>query len=243
MAIDPICGMEVDEEKALSVEHEGKKYYFCSPGCRDKFLAQKGLLLPSAEAAPSQQAEGGEQESEKATLQLTGMHCASCAATIEESLNKVEGVSKATVNFATEKAYVEYDPSKANPQALENAVKEAGYGVLKEEAQSLNLKVIGMDNAHCLGTVQDALKGVKGITSSQLFLNERAKIVFDPALTTKDIIKKAIKDAGYTPVEETTVDREKEARRREIRTLRIKFIISVVFAAPLLYFTDRKSVV
>jgi Cu+-exporting ATPase len=236
MAIDPICGMEVDEKTALSVEYEGKKYYFCSPGCRDKFLAERGLLLsPATEAKPLQLGEGGEQL-EKATIPITGMHCASCAATIEESLNKVEGVFKAAVNFATEKAYVEYDPSKATPQKLEEAVKEAGYGVLKEEAQHLNLKVIGMDNAHCLGTVEAALKGVKGITSSQLFLNERAKIVFDPALTTKEIIKKAIKDAGYTPIEETTVDREKEARQREISTLRIKFIVSLVFAIPLLYF-------
>jgi len=235
MAIDPICGMEVDEKTALSVEHEGKKYYFCSPGCRDKFLAQKGLLLPpSVEAKPSP--EGSEQKPEKAALQITGMHCASCAVAIEDSLNKVEGVSKVAVNFATEKAYVEYDRSKASPQALEEAIKEAGYGVLKEEAQSLNLTVIGMDNAHCLGTVEAALKGVKGIISSQLFLNERAKIVFDPALTTREIIKKTIKESGYTPVEETTVDREKEARRREIRTLRIKLIVSVVFAAPLLYF-------
>jgi Cu+-exporting ATPase len=236
MAIDPICGMEVDEKTALSVEHEGKTYYFCSPGCRDKFLAQKGLLLsPATEAKPLQLSEGGEPL-EKATIPITGMHCASCAVSIEESLNKVEGVSKAAVNFATEKAYVEYDPSKASPQALEEAIKEAGYGVLKEEAQYLNIKVIGMDNAHCLGIVEAALKGVKGIVSSQLFLNERAKIVFDPALTSKEIIKKAIKDAGYTPLEETTVDREKEARQREIRTLRIKFIISLVFAAPLLYF-------
>lgn len=43
MAIDPICGMKVDEKTALSAEHEGKKCYFCSPGCRDKFLAEKGL--------------------------------------------------------------------------------------------------------------------------------------------------------------------------------------------------------
>ncbi len=235
MAIDPICGMEVDEKTALSAEYEGKKYYFCSPGCRDKFLAQKVLLLPpSAEAKLLP--EGNEQKSGKATLQLTGMHCASCAAAIEESLSKVEGVSKAAVNFATEKAYVEYDPGKASPQVLEEAVKEAGYGVLKEEAQSLNLTVIGMDNPHCLGTVEAALKGVKGIISSQLTMNEKARIVFDPTLTTKEIIKKTIKEAGYTPVEETTVDREKEARRRDIRILRIKFFISLVFAIPLLYF-------
>ena len=82
MAIDPICGMEVDEKTALSVEHEGKKYYFCSPGCRDKFLAEKGLLLsPSTEAKPLQLSEGAEQL-EKATIPITGMHCASCAVAI-----------------------------------------------------------------------------------------------------------------------------------------------------------------
>ncbi|MCK4963530.1 MAG: heavy metal translocating P-type ATPase, partial [Dehalococcoidia bacterium] len=40
----------------------------------------------------------------------------------------------------------------------------------------------------------------------------------------------------YTPVEETTVDREKEARQREINTLKIKLLVAAVFALPLLYF-------
>jgi P-type Cu+ transporter len=39
MAIDPICGMTVDESKGLSAERDGEKYYFCSRGCREKFLA------------------------------------------------------------------------------------------------------------------------------------------------------------------------------------------------------------
>lgn len=38
MAKDPVCGMEVDEEKAAAkVEHMGKTYYFCSPGCKTAF--------------------------------------------------------------------------------------------------------------------------------------------------------------------------------------------------------------
>src|SRR4030042_2591394 len=151
MAIDQICGMEVDEKTALSVEHEGKTYYFCSPGCRDKFLAEKGLAkTPSAEEKDKQESEG---QLEKASIQITGMHCASCAVAIEDSLNKVEGVSRAAVNFATEKAYVEYDPAKTTSEKLEEAIKDTGYGVVKGEAQALNLKVIGMDNLHCLGTV------------------------------------------------------------------------------------------
>jgi Cu+-exporting ATPase len=39
MAIDPICGMTVDERKAISAERDGRKIYFCSEHCRRKFLA------------------------------------------------------------------------------------------------------------------------------------------------------------------------------------------------------------
>lgn len=176
---------------------------------------------------------------EKTTIKVTGMHCASCAITIEESLKKVKGISKATVNFATEKAYVEYDPTKASFKDLEKAIQEAGYGALKEvtgEYQTLNLKIIGMDNPHCLGTVDGTLKGLKGIISKELFVNERAKIVFDPATIDVETIKKTILEAGYTPIEESiSVDREAEAREKEIRILRIKFFLSLVFAIPLAY--------
>src|SRR5512143_1415745 len=59
-------------------------------------------------------------------LQLTGMTCAACAARIEKVLNRAPGVS-AAVNFATETARVEYEPGKATPQSLIEAVRKAGY--------------------------------------------------------------------------------------------------------------------
>ncbi|OGP53965.1 MAG: YHS domain-containing protein [Deltaproteobacteria bacterium RBG_13_52_11] len=38
MAIDPVCGMEVDEKKApAQYDYKGKKYYFCAVGCKEKF--------------------------------------------------------------------------------------------------------------------------------------------------------------------------------------------------------------
>ena len=39
MAIDPVCGMSVEREKAVSVEWNGQTYYFCAQGCRDEFIA------------------------------------------------------------------------------------------------------------------------------------------------------------------------------------------------------------
>lgn len=39
MAVDPVCEMDIDEEKAAGrTEYEGKTYYFCSPGCKEKFV-------------------------------------------------------------------------------------------------------------------------------------------------------------------------------------------------------------
>jgi Cu+-exporting ATPase len=54
------------------------------------------------------------------------MTCASCANRIESKLNKLDGVS-ATVNYATEKASVDYDPTLTRAEALLGAVEAAGY--------------------------------------------------------------------------------------------------------------------
>ena len=59
-------------------------------------------------------------------LPITGMTCASCANRIERKLNKLDGVN-ATVNYATEKATVDYDPAAVEPDALVGAVEAAGY--------------------------------------------------------------------------------------------------------------------
>src|SRR5271168_197033 len=46
MAIDPTCGMTVDEATALQAEHNGQKFYFCCDGCRQTFLAKNVPLNP-----------------------------------------------------------------------------------------------------------------------------------------------------------------------------------------------------
>ena len=61
-------------------------------------------------------------------ISITGMHCASCAARITQTLNNTAGVEEANVNFATSKARVSFDPSKIHEHELIAAVKSAGYG-------------------------------------------------------------------------------------------------------------------
>jgi len=51
MAKDPVCGMDVDEEKAAAkVEHKGTTYYFCSESCRDKFKQNPDQYLSKSTA-------------------------------------------------------------------------------------------------------------------------------------------------------------------------------------------------
>ena len=57
------------------------------------------------------------------------MTCGSCAARVERSLNEVDGVN-ATVNYATERATVDYDPACVAPSELVDAVEAVGYGAL-----------------------------------------------------------------------------------------------------------------
>lgn len=62
-----------------------------------------------------------------AYLEISGMHCSSCASLIEKSLAKTNGVQEANVNFATSKARIKFDTKLATLKNLKEAVKSAGY--------------------------------------------------------------------------------------------------------------------
>ena len=68
----------------------------------------------------------------KKTLNVEGMTCASCAQTIEKATQKLPGMQEATVNLATEKLTVNYDPSALNLSDITKAVSEAGYEAHEE---------------------------------------------------------------------------------------------------------------
>ena len=173
----------------------------------------------------------------KHSIKISGMHCASCAQTIEKKLKSLKGVKKVNVNFATESANIEYDPKIIHDIDIEKAVEKTGYKVIKAAGNELNLKIIGMDNPHCLNTIENALNLVKGITYKKLSINERAAIGYDPSLTNIEEIKKIIKKAGYEPIEESGIDREKEAREKEIKHLKNLFLLGLILSIPIFIFS------
>ncbi|WP_251551349.1 heavy metal translocating P-type ATPase [Neobacillus muris] len=79
---------------------------------------------------------GYEVVTEKAEFEITGMTCAACSARIEKGLNKLDGVLKANVNLALEKATVEYNGIAVTPAEIIKKVENLGYGAhLKEDAK------------------------------------------------------------------------------------------------------------
>src|SRR3989475_767519 len=150
MAIDPVCGMTVDEQTApATAVHNGTTYYFCAPGCKRTFEkdpeavlkggppgmghapAQMVTMTPMrqkpAPAAPTPAKAASSIKPVSLTIPIEGMSCASCVAKIEHGLSAVPGVSRAAVNLATEQATVEYQPGVTDPAAIQEAIRSLGY--------------------------------------------------------------------------------------------------------------------
>ncbi len=77
--------------------------------------------------------EGGARE---ITIPVGGMTCASCSAAVERAIKKLPGIQVSSVNLATERAVVKYDPAAVRLSEIKGAIKKAGYEPLAMEAVS-----------------------------------------------------------------------------------------------------------
>lgn len=173
-------------------------------------------------------------EKRKAELKVTGMRCASCALNVERALTAREGVHDARVNLATGTASVDYDPAKTTIADIEQAVIDAGYGVLKSTA---TVRIGGMVCASCASVVEASLTGLEGVYDARVNLAaENAYIVYNPELVTTADIRAAIEDAGYTYLgleEEIPADIEEKMREEDLREKFRRFTIGFAVSVPL----------
>jgi Cu+-exporting ATPase len=162
----------------------------------------------------------GERRRDEVEIPIGGMTCASCVRRVEKALGKVEGVEGASVNLATEKARVSFDPAVATPEGMRSAIEKAGYGVREMPAPAFAapprpaegradgggagsgevlLPVEGMTCASCVGRVEKALEKVPGVESVAVNLaTEKAKVSLDPTNRPgTDELRAAVEKAGY----------------------------------------------
>ncbi|MFB6113688.1 MAG: heavy metal translocating P-type ATPase [Halodesulfurarchaeum sp.] len=174
-----------------------------------------------------------------ARLDVTGMSCANCSATVQDSLESLSGVDTASVNYATDEASVEYDPERISLGDIVEAVEDAGYGVVTD---SYAVAVTDMSCANCAQTIEDRLLEVPGVVSVDVnYATDEAQVTVNPVDVDRSDIYSAIEDAGYSPVrEDDSGDSEEDsrdvARTEEIERQRRLTLFGAILSAPFVLF-------
>ncbi len=161
-------------------------------------------------------------------IPIAGMTCTNCANTVARSLKRVNGVSDAGVSYASERATITYDPALVKPEALVQAVENAGYGAT---IATLDLPIAGMTCSNCANTISRTLRRVDGVLEADAsYASERAHVRYLPSMVETSDIKRAIRDAGYSVIEvegdeEAQEDAEQAARAADLADKRRKLIV------------------
>ncbi len=171
-------------------------------------------------------------------FKISKMDCASCAETIVDTVKRIQGVKDARLNFVNETLYVDSDTNAPLEGEIIKMIEFAGFGAeplgkVGESGQSLpqsppiqdkaekhgdiniRFKIEGMHCTNCAGTIEKGvgkLKGVDKITVN--FAGESGFASYDPSITSKEEIFKAVVDSGYTPIDE---EKERKAEKSEIQ--------------------------
>jgi len=168
----------------------------------------------------------------KASIEVGGMTCTTCALTVQKALAETEGVNRADVSFAAEKASIEYDPAKTDLAKITRAINQLGYNARTEKT---TFTVSGMSCASCVSRVEKSLQGLPGVVSVAVNLASNRAVVEHTRDADIAGMLHAVADAGYkmevVTAEEGRVD---TASQREMSELRNQFIFALCVAAVIM---------
>jgi Cu+-exporting ATPase len=246
---DPVCGMAIDPANAAATRDVGGQiYYFCSEGCARRFDADPEAYVrqhsePETTAAVVGSATTGVNSQlagpVRVELPILNLDCATCVQTIERVLNSVDGVQKASVNFATAKAHVTYQPDRVSLTGVEQAIKRAGYSVGGAEAR---IGIKDLRCASCVTFIEDTLKATPGVLKASVNVaTQQADVAYVSGMATPATLRQAIESTGYKTLDQPAgappEDAERAARLAEYRDLRNRFVFAAVLAAAVLVLT------
>jgi Cu+-exporting ATPase len=180
-------------------------------------------------------------ESKQLTLPITGMTCANCVATVERNLKKLDGVNSANVNLSSERASVEFDPSRLALPDLVSRVERAGYGVATGEAELIIKRLADDNDARRL---EKALLVLEGVLDAQVnYAAGKAKVRYVPTIVSQAELRRAVSAVGFEAIElgGDAEDVEAQAREAEILEQRRLLIIGLIFTIPLFILSMGKD--
>ncbi len=174
-------------------------------------------------------------ETRKAVIAVKGMTCVNCAAAIQKDISKLVGVMSANVNFANEKAVVEFDPATVGLNEFVSSIRESGYRAVTE---TVALPVLDLDVSripeleHVVSSIDGILRTAVNATSGTVELE------YVPGQIGLRDIRRTIEKAGFRLPQQiegrSALDIEKEAREKELSELRTKLIGSTILSVLIL---------
>lgn len=176
---------------------------------------------------------GNRENERQATLQITGMTCAACAARIEKGLGRMEGVGRAHVNLALEQATVFYDPRHTDVGKMEEKIGSLGYGLMKE---TMDFDISGMTCAACAARIEKGLSRMAGVSRANVNLAlETARVEYAAGMVTVKDLEKKVEQLGYKAVPKRAAKTSAELRRQETGLKRFKWMMAAILSLPLLW--------
>ncbi len=171
-------------------------------------------------------------------LPVQGMTCGACATRLEGALTQAPGIIRASVNFALERADVDFDPAETNAAGVAEAVTRAGFQVPQ---QTFSFPVVGMTCSACSTRVEKALRAVPGVSEANVNLAlERADVRAVAGIVSITDLAAAVARAGYEArvrsASEERAQADEEHRLEEERALRrelLMLLAAIALTAPL----------
>lgn len=138
-----------------------------------------------------------ETNSRRLSFKVVGMTCAACSSRVERALTKLEGVTEASVNLATETASVTFDTTKTGTKVIFDTVEKAGYSA-SLNTKTVTLVVKDMTCAACSSKIERALQRLNGVQEASVNLaTGKATVVFEESSMSLSDLEKKISALGY----------------------------------------------
>ncbi len=217
MALDPVCGMTVDERTAPATSlYQGQTYYFCAPGCKRRF-----------DADPEAALRGGSKGmgSPAAPAQIVTLMPKRSTGPGEGGRPPKHGTGTGTARLSS--------PKSAQTRS-------------QSPTQSLTIPIEGMSCASCVAKIEHGLSGLEGVVRASVNLaTEQATVDYLPGVTGPAAIQDRIRSLGYMPIfqtapggqptreAETPVLRD-ERKQAAYRSLRIRFWVAAALTLPVI---------
>lgn len=165
-------------------------------------------------------------------IAIEGMTCASCVGRVERALQAVPGVQGVNVNLATQRASITADSTFDIQNAIQT-VERTGYTVTKD---TLELAIMGMTCASCVGRVERVLRAVPGVSEASVNLaTEKAQVTAVHGTRSEDLVR-AVQKIGFDAkaLTETSAQDQTQVDRHdaEMHRLRRDLIMAMILTVP-----------